>query len=85
VALVLDHKTALVSLQQFHANFDPSFHTVSQDKLDMEWQIKAGFAGQRKSKTPPTPIAETSDLKKQQNVNPNPKKKKSNGIWRQRE
>ncbi len=67
MALVLDRKTALVS-PQFHVNFDPSFHTVSQDEFDMGWQTKAGFVGQREIKTPPTPFAETSELKRQQNV-----------------
>jgi hypothetical protein len=47
VALVLSRTTGLVS-PQFHVTFDPSFHTVKQDSLDVLWQIKAGFVTQQK-------------------------------------
>ena len=37
VALVLHRNTGHVS-PQFHVKFDPSFHTVKQDKLECTWQ-----------------------------------------------
>ena len=37
VALVLHRNTGHVS-PQFHVKFDPSFHTVQQDKLECTWQ-----------------------------------------------
>jgi hypothetical protein len=49
VALILDGPTGLVS-PQFHFKFDPSFHTVKQDKFDSIWQTKAGFDSQREPK-----------------------------------
>jgi hypothetical protein len=55
VALVLDRRTALVS-PQFHVSFDPSFHTVKQDTFDSQWQLKAGFVGQREPKRPAQPV-----------------------------
>jgi transposase InsO family protein len=46
VALVLDRQTGYVS-PQFHVAFDPSFHTVKDNKDDSLWQVKAGFVSQR--------------------------------------
>jgi hypothetical protein len=77
VALVLDWKTRLVSLQ-FHIKCDPSFHTVTQDYFDSKWQEKAGLLKQeeevkqkKQSKTskrkksienqPPAPIIPVSE------------------------
>ena len=42
VALVLHRNTGHVS-PQFHVKFDPSFHTVQQDKLDCTWQQATYF------------------------------------------
>jgi hypothetical protein len=47
VALVLDHKTGLVS-PQFHIKFNPSFQTVKTDEFDSQWQLKTGFFGPNK-------------------------------------
>lgn len=46
VALVLSLETGLIS-PQFHIKFDPSFHTVKQEKFVSSWQLKAGFVSQR--------------------------------------
>jgi hypothetical protein len=45
VSLVLDRMTGLVS-PQFHIKHDPSFHMVMQDKLESQWQNRAGFIKQ---------------------------------------
>ena len=42
VALVLHRNTGHVS-PQFHVKFNPSFHTVQQDKLDCTWQQATYF------------------------------------------
>ena len=51
VALILDRNTGLVS-PQFHLSFEPSFHTVKQDKLDSVWQMKTSFVTQREPSKP---------------------------------
>ncbi len=50
VVLVLSLETGLVS-PQFHVRFDPSFHTVSQEKWTSKWQWKAGLTAQSDEKT----------------------------------
>ena len=42
VALVLSMETGHVS-PQFHVKFDPSFHTVKENKWSSKWQVLAGF------------------------------------------
>ena len=42
VALVLKMETGHVS-PQFHVKFDPSFHTVKEEKWSSKWQALAGF------------------------------------------
>ena len=42
VALVLNMETGHVS-PQFHVKFDPSFHTVKENKWSSKWQVLAGF------------------------------------------
>ena len=42
MALVLDRQTGFVS-PQFHVAFDPSFHTVKDDKDESLWQARSGF------------------------------------------
>ena len=58
---MLDQNTGLVS-PQFHLSFDPSFHTVKQDKLDFKWQLKAGLVTQREPNALPK-SAEAADNK----------------------
>jgi hypothetical protein len=67
VALVLDWRTALIS-PQFHISFDPSFHTIKQDKFDSQWQLKAGFIAQRELKTPITTEMTVNANKRQNDV-----------------
>ena len=51
VALVLRRNTGHVS-PQFHVKFDPSFHTVQQDKLDCMWQQATYFVQPPPTKQP---------------------------------
>ena len=66
VVLVLDRNTGLVS-PQFHLSFNPSFHTVKQDKLDLMWQMNARFVTQRgpskpaKEKSKRNKVADTGE------------------------
>jgi hypothetical protein len=63
VALVLDRTTGLVS-PQLHVVFDLSFQTVQQEKLDSQWQIKAGFVNQRELQKPQPPKTVTQGTTK---------------------
>ena len=51
VALVLHQNTGHVS-PQFHVKFDPSFHTVQQDKLECTWQQATYFMQPPPTKQP---------------------------------
>ena len=51
VALVLHRNTGHV-IPQFHVKFDPSFHTVQQDKLDCTWQHATYFVQPPPTKQP---------------------------------
>ena len=49
--MVLHQNTGHVS-PQFHVKFDPSFHTVQQDKLDCTWQQATYFVQPPPTKQP---------------------------------
>jgi hypothetical protein len=72
VALVLDRDTGLVS-PQFHVQFDPSFHTVQQDKFDSLWQIKAGFVSQREQPKETAPKEVIQGNKKRKSIDNGPR------------
>lgn len=70
VALVLSLETGLVS-PQFHVTFDPSFHTVAQERWTSMWQWKAGLAAQSDDKDVgieikkhPLPVSTQTERKK---------------------
>jgi hypothetical protein len=82
VALILDRQSGLVS-PQFHVKFDPSFHTVKQDKFDSIWQTKAGLVSQREpKKDKQNPTTKTSTQKVRWDPQPegarDPKKRRIN-------
>ena len=64
MALVLHRNTGHVS-PQFHVKFDPSFHTIQQDKLECTWQqamyfIQPSLEKQKAKQTkPPKPVPDT--------------------------
>ena len=67
VALVLHRNTGHVS-PQFHVKFDPSFHTVQQDKLECTWQQATYFIQPppekqiTKQTKPPKPTPDTQQV-----------------------
>jgi hypothetical protein len=58
--------------------FDPSFHTVEQDKNNSQWQIKAGFTSQREHPELITPKEATQgNNNRKRGVKNGPKKRAS--------
>ena len=67
VALVLHRNTGHIS-PQFHVKFDPSFHTIQQDKLECTWQQATYFVQPlpekqtTKQTKPPKPTPDTQPI-----------------------
>lgn len=79
VALVLNLTTGLVS-PQFHIQFDPSFHTVNQEKFTSSWQLKAGFISQREKAVPKRKTEEAAFRKEREPPNKRRRTTRSEGV-----